>query len=199
MIHDKDRSWWFGASDTAVIMGSWKTKSFANWWAEKLGLRHGGFESRAMKTGTAYEHRILAAAGIHRMDRQIRKPRLRLRVNLDGETRKRIIEVKTYGGAIFKVTRAYWMQAQVQMYAAKKPVVILAYRLLPEDYDNWFCPIDAERMSEHKVEYDDAWIKDMYLPRLRYLARCLTKGAWPDENAYRHGDGANSRVRRSAA
>ena len=37
MIHNQDRSGWFGASDTARIMGNWNTQTFARWWGEKLG------------------------------------------------------------------------------------------------------------------------------------------------------------------
>lgn len=181
MIHDKDRSGWFGASDTARIMGHWDTKTFRIWWLEKMGLRHSDFSSLAMQTGTALEHRILEEYGIARMDRQIRIPRLRLRVNLDGETRGRILEVKTHGGSNFKVSKPYWMQTQVERYAGRKPVTILAYKLEPEDYHNWFRPIDRNRLAEYPIEYDAEWIERQYLPRLEYLAWCLKKGAYPDE------------------
>lgn len=125
------------------------------------------------------EHRILAAMGISRRDRQIKRRRLRLRVNLDGETREEIHEVKTYGGDQFRVSRAYWMQAQIEMFAAGKPLVIDAYRLEPEDYRNWFRPIDPTRLSAHPVAYDRAWVDTEYLPRLEILAEALRKGVFP--------------------
>lgn len=184
MIHDHDRSGWFGASDTATIMGSWGTKTFRRFWLQKLGLNRDHFSNLEMETGTAYEHRILQSIWIKRMDRQIRKYGLRLRVNLDGEDAEEISEVKTHKSAVFKVSRAYWMQAQVEMYTTGKRLRIVAYRLEPEDYDNWFREIDPDRLSYHPVKYDPEWIEYEYLPRLRYLARCLRKGVMPVDRAY---------------
>lgn len=182
MIRDHDRSGWIGASDTAAVMGNWGTKSFRCFWLTKLGVEHSGFNSLAMKCGTYFEHRVLDACGIKKRDRQIRLRRLRLRVNLDGES-DIIHEVKTYSGSSFKLSRAYWMQAQVEMFAAKKPLEIVAYRLLPEDYENWLMPVDTNRISRLPVGYDEMWIKEKYLPRLKYLAKCLRKGEWPDAHA----------------
>lgn len=185
MIHDQDRSGWFGASDTVMVMGRWDTETFRRWWLVKLGLRRDHYTNLAMQTGTALEHRILEQIGTKRMDRQIKNRRLRLRVNLDGETRDTIQEIKTYGGITFKLTRAYWMQTQVEMFAARKPCIVIAYRLEPEDYRNWFRPIDPSRLSAHRVAYDGDWVQAQYLPRLRYLAACLRKGEWPDETGFR--------------
>lgn len=179
MIHSQDRSGWFGASDTAQIMGNWNTATFDRWWLVKLGAREQTIKTVAMQTGTALEHRILDALGVKKRDRQIRIRHLRLRVNLDGETPETIHEVKTYGKDSFRVSRAYWMQAQVEMFAARKPLVIDAYRLEPEDYLNWFREIDPVRLTHHPVEYDETWVEQEYLPRLRYLAGCLKRGAWP--------------------
>lgn len=182
MIKNHDRSGWFGASDTAMIMGNWKTKTFAAWWMVKLGLAENNFSNLSMKTGSAYEHAILDHICIQQKDRQIKRRLLRLRVNLDGETSDMISEVKTYGGHAFKVSASYWKQCQVEMFAAKKRCRIVAYRLTEEDYLNWFNPIDESRVSYHPVEYDPAWIKTEYLPRLKYLAKCLRKGRWPNES-----------------
>lgn len=184
MIHNQDRSGWFGASDTSMVMGNWSTASFARWWLVKLGVGKQGYTSRAMQTGTALEHRILAHMGVTRMDRQIKVRRLRLRVNLDGETRTRIKEVKTYSGARFVLSKAYWQQAQVEAYAGKKPVDIVAYHVTIEDYRNWFLPIEDARLETHAVQYDSAWIDAVYLPRLRYLAQCLREGVWPDAGRF---------------
>ena len=54
MIHSKDRSGWFGASDTAQIMGKWDTATFEKFWLEKLGIYHSDFENLSMKTGTYF-------------------------------------------------------------------------------------------------------------------------------------------------
>lgn len=182
MIHDQDRSGWFGASDTAHIMGNWDTKTFALWWLEKMGLRQNNIKTRAMQTGTVYEHRILDALGVVRFDRQIKIWRYRLRVNLDGED-ETIHEVKTYG-KVFKISPAYWQQAQVEMFAARKPLNIEAYKLMEDDYQNYFNPIIPERLSSYPVKYDPEWIQAEYLPRLEYLAHCLRKGAFPSEYDY---------------
>ena len=79
MIHDQDRSGWFGASDTVMVMGRWDTETFRRWLLVKLGLRRDHYTNLAMQTGTALEHRILEQIGTKRMDRQIKNRRLRLR------------------------------------------------------------------------------------------------------------------------
>lgn len=182
MIHDHDRSGWFGASDTAMVMGNWNTRTFAEWWLVKLGIRESHIQTIQMQTGTALEHRILRHLGIKKMDRQIRIPSLRLRVNLDGEDRREITEVKTHYKP-FRVTKPYWMQSQVEMFAARKPVRIAAYQVTEEDYRNWFLPIDPERLEFHPIQCDEAWLEGQYLPRLRYLRDCLTEGRWPRDGA----------------
>lgn len=184
MIHDHDRSGWFGASDTATIMGRWDTKTFRQFWLQKLGLNHDYYTNLQMETGTAFEHRILEFIGVNRMDRQIKIRGYRLRVNLDGETSDEISEVKTHKSHTFKVSMAYWMQAQVEMHAARKNLRIVAYNLEPDDYKNWFREIDADRLSYHKIEYDHAWVENEYLPRIRYLAHCLRKGVFPIDGDY---------------
>ena len=179
MIHSKDRSGWFGASDTSIICGNWNTKTFQRWWLVKLGVRTNDFESLQMKTGTALEHRILQHIGVTKMDRQIRIRRYRLRVNLDGES-DIIHEVKTHGKDKFKLTTPYWQQAQVEMFATGKGLEIVAYRLLPEDYKNWFLPIDKDRIERIPIKYDREWIHETYLPRLMALRDCLVRRSWPE-------------------
>ena len=181
MIKSKDRSGWIGASDTAMVMANWNTPTWHKWWAVKLGIATSNLQTAAMQVGNAYEHRILDALGVRRRDRQIKRRRLRLRVNLDGEN-EIIHEVKTHSSEVFKVSRAYWLQAQVEMFAARKKLVINAYRVTEAEYKNFFLPIDPERLTEHPINYDPVFIREQYLPRLRILARCLRKGVYPDES-----------------
>lgn len=183
MIKDKSRAGWFGASDTAIIMGNWNTATFYRWWLVKLRLAENNFGTRYMRAGTEYEHKILRKIGIEGMDRQIKIRRLRLRVNLDGEDAI-IHEVKTYSKPVFRVSKTYWMQAQVEMYAAKKQLRIVAYRMDAENYINFFLPIDMDRISYHPIAYDYDWVHIHYLPRLKYLARCMRKGVMPNESDY---------------
>jgi hypothetical protein len=185
VIADHDRSGWFGASDVRVIMGNWDTKTFQNWWATKLGLRSGGFCSRAMQAGTHYEHPILDAIGAVRKDHQILIPELLLRVNLDGDGPGRIWEVKTHSAdKVFKVSRAYREQVIVQQFAKKHEegkipkAEIIAYGLTEADYNNFFNSIDKGRISRHEVEYDTEFI-GQFLPRLKRLKKCLEEGRWP--------------------
>ncbi len=179
MIKSKDRSGWIGASDTAMVMGNWNTATFQKWWMTKLGLRRDTFTTPAMQAGTHYEHRILDFLGIRRRDRQIKKRKLRLRVNLDGEDRITICEIKTHKSEQFKFSRAYWMQAQVEMFVTGKRLFIVAYRLTDAEYRNYFLPIDKARLSAFHVRYDPTWIDKEYLPRLRILAEALRKGVFP--------------------
>lgn len=187
MIADQDRSGWFGASDTVMIMGNWNTKTFSKWWAVKLGLDRSHFTSVAMNAGTYYEGAVLDYIKAPRRDHQILIPGLCLRVNLDGDGPGRVDEVKTHHvDKPFKVTKAYWQQVQVQGYAkltVEKVVPILnihAYGLMDEDYRNFFNPIDPARLKQYPIGYDTGFI-ERYLPRLKYLSECLKKGAWPDE------------------
>ncbi len=182
MIASHDRSGWIGASDTSMVVGNWNTATFRKWWLIKLGLAESGFHSKEMLAGTFYEHRILDHLGITKMDRQIKKHSLRLRVNLDGESKRMVHEVKTHKDSVFKVSKRYWQQCQVEAFVTKKDVEIIAYRLLQDDYENYFNPIDSERITRHFIQYDREWIETVYLPRLKYLARCIKKRRMPCES-----------------
>lgn len=185
MISSQDRSGWFGASDTAMIMGNWNTKSFQKWWMQKLGVDDSHFVSTAMNAGTYYEHAILDAVGAPRKDHQILIPEFRLRVNLDGDGPARIWEVKTHKSENeYKPTKAHVQQVQVQMFAKKMvekelpKTEIVSYGLVEADYRNFFNDIDTRRLRTHPVAYDDKFIA-AYLPKLMYLKQCLEKGVMP--------------------
>ena len=183
MIASKDRSYYIGASDTSYVVGNWNTKTFDRWYGVKLGIYSMDYSNDAMKAGTAYEHKILESLGEKNieMDRQIIQGRLR--VNLDGNTDTTIYEVKTYRWEKgFRVSKAYWRQVQVEMYAAGfRKAYIAAYGLQEEDYRNFYRDIDGRRLSLHEISYDEGFIKKVYLPRFRYLSQCLEKGIFPKE------------------
>lgn len=182
MIADKDRSGYFGASDTDKIIGNWKTATFEKWWMQKIGINRDHFDNKYTAAGTHYEHRILESLGIPmELDKQIILEDLRLRVNLDGNDTDTNYECKTYkyeNG--FKMPKKYINQVQVQMFASGlKKSKIIVYGLTEEDYDNYFNPIDPERLQEHTIAYDEKWIREVYLPKLTYLAECLKEGRFP--------------------
>ena len=107
MISNKDRSFYIGASDTSMVVGNWNTKSFENWWLEKLGLRKNTFSNEATKAGNNYEHKILDALEIPNLEKDKQIIIDRLRVNLDGNTADCIYEVKTYNSEKeFKISKA---------------------------------------------------------------------------------------------
>jgi hypothetical protein len=56
---------------------------------------------------------------------------------------------------------------------------IIAYGLMEEDYDNYFNPIDTLRRREFVIEYDERWISEVFLPRLKILVQCLIEGRFP--------------------
>ncbi len=180
MISNKNRSFYIGASDTSMVVGNWNTKSFEKWWLEKLGLNKNDFTNEAMQTGTNYEHKILESLDIPiEMDKQIIKDRLR--VNLDGNTDECIYEVKTYNiEKEFKVSKQYWRQAQVEMYASGiHKLYIVAYGLRECDYKNFFNSIDKDRLKMFEIEYDENFITKEYIPKLEYLTKCLKEGVFP--------------------
>lgn len=187
MIHEQSRAGWFGASDTAIIMGNWRTKTFKMWWLIKLGLTSDHYTTRAMNAGTYYERAILDYIGAPRRDHQILLPEYSLRVNLDGDAPGKVYEVKTHGaGKPFKVSKAYWQQVQVQCFAKLKEegvvpaAEIVAYGLTDADYVNFFNEIDPKRLTIHPVAYDPSFI-DGYLKRVAYLQDCMVRGVFPDE------------------
>lgn len=189
MIASQDRSGYFGASDVSFIVGNWKTKTFEKWWMQKLGINRDHFDNRYTLAGTHYEHRILESLGIPmELDKQIIIEELKLRVNLDGNDTTTIYECKTYkfdNG--FKMPRKYIEQVQVQMFASGlRKAKIIVYGLLEGDYDNYFNPIDADRRKEYVIEYDEKWINDVFLPRLKYLAKCLIEGSFPSEDQWKN-------------
>lgn len=181
MIASKDRSGWFGASDVNYIVGNYSTKSFKNWWLEKAGYTSNNFSNESMKAGTYYEHAILDFIDVKEKDKQIKIPSLLLRVNLDGSDETTIYEVKTYkyeNG--FKVPLRYKRQVWVQLYSTNlKTAYIVSYGLIKEDYKNYFNDIDKERLERHLIEPNDAFIKNEFLPCLKYLCFCLAKGIFP--------------------
>lgn len=161
VLHDYDRSHWFGASDSKYIMdAAQSSKSFNDWWKIKCGIMGNNFYGNIYtKAGNTFEHSILKSWNpVIQLDRQILVPSLRLRVNLDGNLADEIFEVKTYQiDKEFKVTDAYYYQAQIQMLGwklepsiqfkecegcpsvyGKNPILtkhtILAYGLYPDEY-----------------------------------------------------------------
>ena len=182
MIADNDRSGYFGASDTDKIVGNWKTATFEKWWMQKIGINRDHFDNKYTLAGTHYEHRILESLGIPmELDKQIIIEDLKLRVNLDGNDFNTIFECKTYNlEKGFKLPKKYIQQVQVQMFASGlRKAKIIAYGLTEADYDNFFHPIDPDRRGEFIIEYDEKWINEVYLPRLKYLAECLKEGRFP--------------------
>jgi hypothetical protein len=182
MIADKDRSGYFGASDTEKIIGNWKTATFEKWWLQKLGINRDSFSNKYMLAGSHYEHRILESLDIPmELDKQIIIEDLRLRVNLDGNTNDTIYECKTYRHEKgFVAPRKYIQQVNVQMFASGlRRAKIVAYGLMESDYDSFFHSIDADRRSEFDIPYDERWINEVYLPKLKYLAECLKEGRFP--------------------
>lgn len=181
MIHSKDRSGYFGASDTSILFGNWETPSFQMFWLKKLGLENGNFSNKYTVAGTYFEERIIDSLGLCGIsDRQIIIEDLKLRVNYDFETADTIYEIKTYKeGKEFKVSKQYWRQAQVEMFANPKKLCIVAYPLSDEDYRNIFRTIDKEKLRYFPIEYDEGFINNEYLPRLKYLRDCLIKGVMP--------------------
>jgi hypothetical protein len=184
MISSHDRSYYIGASDTSYVIGNWDTKTFEKWYNTKLGIYEMNFTNDAMLAGTHYEHRILDALNIFDLETDKQIIIGRLRVNLDGNTDDTIYEVKTYGvDKPFKVSKAYRCQVNVEMYAFNiRKAYIVAYGLEDKDYDNYYRDIDNERLKLYPIEYDEDFINNEYLPKLKYLSECLDKGIFPQQN-----------------
>ena len=185
MISSHDRSGYIGASDVQYVIGNWKTKTWEKWWMQKLGINTDHFDNEFTKAGTNWEHRILDSLGLPNLekDKQIIIEDLRLRVNLDGNTPGRIIEVKTYQWekGWKKTPQKYINQVQVQMFASNiHDAEIAAYGLEPADYKNYLRDLDHRRLQEIPVRYDPRWMETVYLPKHLILADCLKRGVFPN-------------------
>lgn len=177
-----------------MVVGNWKTETFRKWWQTKLGLDlRERYDTIYTLAGTHYEHAILDAIPRVVKDKQIIIPELALRVNYDGIIEGSTIvikEVKTHKeDKEFKVTKAYWRQAQIEMFVAekyyKRPVRldIVSYPMSEKHYKNYFLKIDKELIKETPVEIDPAFIGE-YLSKLKYLKHCMEIGAFPTEDGY---------------
>jgi len=199
MIRSRDRSGWFGASDTSHVVGDWGTATFRCWWMEKLGISYKPkFQNKYTLAGTYYEHAILDTVPSCEKDRQICILELGLRVNYDGMAGKSIKEVKTYKeGNGFRVTKAYWRQAQAEMFAAgSRDLEILAYPFTEEHYKNYFISVDKDKVRHFPVEYDGEFVECEWLPRLAYLKHCLDAGAWPGKEDFERWENTKAGGRR---
>lgn len=191
MIKNKSRARWFGASDTKFIVGNWNTKTFMLWWLTKLGLRNESFSNVYTLTGTHKEHQITRHYAdknnlIIELDKQRKNKKLKLRVNYDAETKEIPIEIKTRinNKENWKPPKHYINQLQVEIFGKGKKCKggkIVVYALNEADYQNFFLPIDNERLTEYYFERDNNFLENEYLPRLKYLAHCLKKRKTPNE------------------
>lgn len=186
MITDKSRDYYIGASDTQFVMSNFNSKTFKRWWQIKIGAEVNDYESIYTEAGNRYEQKILDELLVPYRNEQIIIGQLR--VNLDGRTDEEICEVKTHKNK-FRVTKAYWYQCQVEMWAFQVyKARIIAYQMLPEDYefDN---DIDAERITQQPVLYDGQFIEEKYLPRFYYLCRCFREDIEPSDEGFKEWKG----------
>jgi hypothetical protein len=181
LIQTQNREGYIGASDTDMVVGNWETNTFSKWWLEKIGLNKNEFTNKYMQAGTNYEHKILDSLGIENLEKDRQIIIDRLRVNLDGNTETTIYEVKTHStDKEFKVSKKYWRQVQVEMYAlGVTTAYIVSYGLVEEDYNNFFNKIDENRLNMTLISYDNNFIDNEYLPKLKILTKCLKEGSFP--------------------
>ena len=160
-------------------MSKWNTKTFQKWWLTKLEIDTSNFSNKYTMAGTNWEHRILEFIKSEFTDEQ--KIIGRLRVNIDGRTGNKIQEVKTYNFEKgFEVSKNYYEQCQVEMYAFGCSCEIVAYGLEEEDYNNYLRDIDNSRISVYEIPYDEKFI-EKYEKRLKILEKCLIEGIFPKE------------------
>lgn len=186
MIQSKNRRYYIGASDTYYVMGNWKTKTWKEWYLEKLGLRQSEISTKAMKVGNAYEHKIIdyTCPGAAK-DEQIIIEELGLRVNYDAIDGERIIEIKTYSSEEFKLSNRYQLQAQAEIYAAKRSgritspeFFIVAYRVTEDEYADYFRDIDPLRLQWIPIAEDKSFAAQ-YENKLKALNEAIKAGRMP--------------------
>lgn len=196
MIKDHDRSGFFGGSDCKYVLASNRnTKSWKNWWDEKLGLtEHEQFETMYTRAGNLYEHSILKAVDPEVItDGQIIYDKYLLRVNYDGWNDGIIYECKTHNAKKdFKMTNDYYGQCQVEMFVYQKmhdkwflppmkKLVLVSYPLFDDEYDVEEDEIEIveSRIRTEEVKYNKDWVQTEYIPKVKELSRALKKGKFP--------------------
>ena len=192
MIRNQNRSKWFGASDTSMIMGNWETETFKEWWLVKLGIQINNVRSWAMDCGNIMEVPIIRfiEKAENKKIKIGRRPyynlKLRLRCNYDGLRKDEVIEIKTTRKGFSRIPKNYWLQCQVLMYKkSKQKTSLYEYRMTDTDYLNPYFPeIDKNRLFRHQILFDRGFIEKEYLPRLRYLAICLRAKKFPKVDEY---------------
>lgn len=185
MITNTDRRWWFGASDSEMVVNpNHNSASWQQWWRVKCGLEEPNFKgTRYTAAGTRFEHPILECFDKNmNMDRQLIIEDKRLRVNYDGDLNGAIFEVKTHGAKRrFEITPYIEAQVQTQMYVWKEcrddfsGLYILSYAMTEDDYNNMnpsVDDIDFDRIKVKKCKYRRAWVKH-YLKCLDQLVEEL--------------------------
>lgn len=201
MIHDTDRSGWFGGSEAHhIVAENRRTKKWMEFWDVKLGKKEPSFKGNIYtRAGNLFEHPILQAIdpGM-RMDGQIIIEKYLLRVNYDGYKDGYIYEVKCHQSneefeeELTKDSKGkyleYWQQCQSEMFAYQKMykkwflpkfqgLYLASYALYPDEYylNEDEVEVDPDRIIRHPIPYDEEWINGVYLPKLRELARALKK------------------------
>lgn len=192
MISNQDRSGYFGASDAKFILDTdFNSKTFAEWWDIKTGRSDKHIVNDAMVTGTLYEHPIMQTfSEMYKipleLDKQIIIEDLKLRVNLDANSGNNIYECKTFKAGKSFNHKQYINQVRIQMYAMNTDnATIVAYPVSDADYNaakqNFVLPIAADKIEIYPIQQDERWINETFLPRLRYLAYCLSEDKYPNE------------------
>jgi len=207
MIENKDRKYWFGASDTKYVMNeNHSTATWQGFWAEKCGVAVKDSETIYTATGTAFEHPILDAVDKDiNKDRQIILEEKRIRVNYDGDKDGIIFEVKTHKAENDFMTKNatyqflpkhIYGQVQVQMYVWKEAfergmvlekfdkLYVLEYPLYEADFVEE-TDIDFKRIKFHKVKYDKCFIKE-YKKKLEPLTEELLQVIRDGEKTEEH-------------
>lgn len=186
MITNTDRSGWFGASDTHILMGNWETETFKKFWLVKLGVIQDNFSNRYTEAGNLLEIPIIRA--IERSEgrkiklgrRPVYRKDILLRANYDGLC-DTVVEIKTSKNGFRDVPKSYWMQCQALLLATKrKEAELYMYKMEEIDYIcPWYADIDVRRLKKFSIPLDVKWIEEIYFPRMRYLAHCLRERRYP--------------------
>lgn len=207
MIENKDRKYWFGASDTKYVLNdNHTTATWQDFWMEKCGVIKKESDTIYTATGTAFEHPILEAIDKNiNLDRQVTLEEKRLRVNYDGDMNGIIFEVKTHKAENNFMTKNatyqflpkhIYGQVQVQMYVWKEAferglvldkfdkLYVVEYPLYEADFVE-DVEVDYKRIKFHKVKYDKGFIKE-YQRKLEPLTEELVKVIKDAEETEKH-------------
>lgn len=196
MVDERNIRGYIGGSDANKIYGSFDTKTFGEFWDERVsGIKLNSFSTLDTSVGNIMESKILDEVGVDRKYWNIFKvkPGTIAGINTDALTDSAYHEIKTslpeyvlkwLSGK--KITAAYRRQLMHGLYVTGRGVAYL--HVLPMTEDEKACPFGLDISGKvHTFEFNksDFNIQEHDV-RIRYLTQCYESGIRPSDSDFKN-------------